>query len=299
MVISIVEKIVGRVYPLRRARFYLQRMVVGPSKRRKLASLLSRRLPVLPAAWGEEHLEERQILEEQGYVMLPNLVKECEVDEVVTWLKEKPVYDRWNKAAGTFSIDEPPDDCHTAPHLDTDIVNCPHLLRWANDPRVLSIVGQSLGGKPTLSNLTAWWSYPGHDEPQQAENFHRDVDDLRFIKLFVYLTDVDEECGPHVFVPGSHVCEDFTKIRRYTDEEVISYFGSKGIKSFHGERGSAFLENTFGLHKGQLPKSRRRLLFQAQYSLGPIGIYEYFPIQPEKSSGHPVLDEYVNRLYVK
>ena len=31
--------------------------------------------------------------------------------------------------------------------------------------------------------------------PRHAENFHRDVDDLKFIKLFVYLTDVGDENG--------------------------------------------------------------------------------------------------------
>lgn len=299
MVALIVKKIIGRVYPFRRSGFYLQRMLVGASNRRKVANLLSKRLPALPNALRGGYLKEREVLEEKGYVTLSNLVSKREVDEVVAWLKDKPVYDRWDKAAGTFLPDQPPSDCHTAPHLDVDIVNCPHLLRWANDPRVLSIVGQLLGGKPTLSNLTAWWSYPGHAEPQQAENFHRDVDDLHFIKLFVYLTDVDEECGPHVFVPGSHKHEGFSKIRRYTDEEVTSHFGPEGIKYFHGERGSAFLENTFGLHKGQLPKSKRRLLFQAQYSLGPIGIYDYSPIQRTMNAEMIDFDPYINRLYIK
>lgn len=299
MVPSIAKKIIGRVYPLRRAGFYLQRMVASARTRRKVADVFSKRLPTLPDALRGKYLKEREALEEQGYVMLPNFATKSEVDEVVTWLQDKPVYDRWNKAAGTFLPDQPPKECHTAPYLDADIVTCPHLLHWANDPRVLSIVGQLLGGKPTLLNLTAWWSYPGHDKPQQAENFHRDVDDLHFIKLFVYLSDVDEECGPHVYVPGSHQCESFRKIRRYTDEEVLSFFGADGIKYFHGERGTAFLENTFGLHKGQLPKSKRRLIFQAQYSLFPIGIYEYSPVQLEKNSESILLDRYINRLYVK
>ena len=299
MTSSIIGKIIKRVYPFRRIGFYLQRAIVDPRKRKKLADLFGKRLPALPDAWKWGYAEEQQILENKGFVKLPLLATKSEVEEVVSWLKDKPVFDRWKKSAGTFSIDNPPSDCHTALHLDADVVNCPHLLRWANDPRVLSIVGQAFGGKPTLSNLAVWWSYPGHSEPQQAENFHRDVDGLNFIKLFVYLSDVDEESGPHVFVPGSHRCEGFKKIRRYTDEEVLSFFGSEGIKYFRGERGSGFLENTFGLHKGQLPKSKRRLLFQAQYSLGPIGIYDYSPIQRPKNSELSELDAYVNRLYVK
>ena len=229
---SFLNKVIGRVYPLRNMLFYLHRLVSNPCARRKLADLLAKRLPALPAGFCNGYRQEREVLERDGYVMLPQFATKEEVAEVVAWLEDKPVYDRWNAAAGLFSPDSPPADCHTAPFRDVDIVNCPHLLRWANDPRVLSIVGKTLGCKPTLSNLTAWWSYPGHDKPQEAENFHRDVDDLHFIKLFVYLSDVDADCGPHVFVPGSHRDERFGKIRRYQDSEVTSVFRRRWYQVF-------------------------------------------------------------------
>ena len=34
--------------------------------------------------------------------------------------------------------------------------------------------------------------------------YHRDVDDFRFIKLFVYLTDTSSTTGAHSFIKGSH-----------------------------------------------------------------------------------------------
>jgi hypothetical protein len=296
---SIFKKVVARIYPFRRAAFYMQRLIVGAKNRRAVAKLFSKRLPEFPNAFRGRHLEELNALDENGYVMLPGLVRQEEVSEVLDYLKGKPVYDRWSRSSGLFSPDHPPKDCHTAPYRTEDIVNCPHLLNWANNPRILSIVGQHLGGKPTLSSLTVWWSYPGHHEPQEAENFHRDVDDLSFIKLFVYLNDVDDEGGPHVFVPGSHRSENFRKIRRYTDEEVESFFGSAKVKFFKGKAGTAFLENTFGLHKGELPKSKRRILFQAQYSMRPIGIYEYSPIPINENHRLTKLDRYINRLYIK
>lgn len=294
---SVLKKAIARIYPLRHLLFYLQRLVLNPNVRMKLADLMAKRLPALPAEHRNGYQQEREALRIDGYVMLPQFASKEEVTEVVAWLEDKPVYDRWNASAGFFSHKTPPDDCHTAPFRSIDIVNCPHLLRWANDPKILSIIGQSLGCKPTLSNLTAWWSYPGHDKPQEAENFHRDVDDLHFIKLFVYLSDVDSDCGPHVFVPGSHRDERLGKIRRYQDSEVISVFGKDGIKYFHGDCGTTFLENTYGLHKGQLPKRKPRLLFQAQYSLHPIGIYEYSPVHRPESPSFS-LDAYINRLYV-
>src|SRR5207253_11228502 len=204
---------------------------------------------------------------------------------------------RWRPDNGFFDPDTPAPDCHTALFSTEDVVRCPYALEWANNPKVLSIVGHALGAKPTLSNISIWWSYPGHEKPQEAENFHSDVDDLAFIKLFIYLTDVDDGCGPHVFVPGSQNKQIFGKIRRYSDEEIEKTFGRDGIKTFTGPQGSAFLENTFGLHKGQLPKKKRRLLFQAQYSLHPIGIYKYNPIVHSKILSAQ-FDNYTNRLYI-
>lgn len=292
-----IKKIIGRVYPLKRLAFFSQRLLMNPRCRELLSDLACKRLPSksLPVIPYED---DAASLHEAGYAMLDNLVRESEVKEMVDWFSDKKTFDRWDADAGYFDPERPPADCHTAPFSTEDIVNSPHAMKWVNDERVLKVVESILGAKPTLSNLSVWWSYPGHDAPQEAESFHRDVDDLRFIKLFIYLTDVSSGSGPHVFVPGSHRNPAFRKIRRYTDEEVETSFGKDGIKYFTGTRGTAFLENTFGLHKGQLPSIERRLLFQAQYSLHPIGIYDYSPVKLN-SSKILDLDGYVNRLYVK
>ncbi|MDQ0125873.1 hypothetical protein J2W17_004843 [Pseudomonas lini] len=295
---SVLEKIISRFYPPKNLAFHLQRQVMRPSTRKKLAKLATNMLPALPKEISTGYTDEVNNLEQHGYVMLSDLVQQNQIEDILGHLSDKNVYDRWKPKAGHFNADVPPNDCHTALYDDIDVLNCPHALSWANDPRVLSIVGQALGAKPTLSSLAIWWSYPGHDTPQQAENFHRDVDDLHFIKLFIYLTDVDENCGPHNFVPGSQRHDGFRKIRRYEDHEVISTFGSEGIKIFTGAKGTSFLENTFGLHKGQLPSKNRRLLFQAQYSLHPIGIYTYNPL-PRTRNDNLKPDQYINRLFIK
>jgi hypothetical protein len=158
-----------------------------------------------------------------------------------------------------------------------------------------------LGCKPTIGYMTAWWSIPTADGvPRHAENFHRDVDDLKFIKLFVYLTDVAAENGPHEFIRGSHADGTLGRIRRYTDEEVRDAFGSDRIVRFTGPAGSAFLENTYGMHRGLPVNEGRRLIFQVVYSLLPL---VYGPSRPFPSSvvapASVTLDPYTNRCYVR
>lgn len=294
---NIIKKVIGRVYPLKRLVFFSQRLLTSPRHREFVSNLACKRLPysdLSPQAY-EKDVEDLRL---NGYVMLEDLISSDDVKEMVDWFSNKLTYDRWNEAGGFFNPAQPPEDCHTAPFSTEDIVKSPHALKWINNEKILNIVEKALGAKPTLSNLSVWWSYPGHDTPQEAENFHRDVDDLRFIKLFIYLTDVDIESGPHAFVPKSHRHMGYRKIRRYTDEEVESDFGKDGIKHFTGKQGTAFLENTFGLHKGQLPLTKRRLLFQAQYSLHPIGVSEYSAVELPKGAKEN-LDTYTNRLYVK
>jgi hypothetical protein len=35
--------------------------------------------------------------------------------------------------------------------------------------------------------------------------FHRDSEDWRYLKILVYLSDVDDGAGPHVYLHGSHL----------------------------------------------------------------------------------------------
>lgn len=294
---SIFKKIKYRVYPLKRLGFFSQRLLTNPLHREFFSNLACKRLPRSELSVGAS-VHEVKSLQDNGYVMLENLVPSHELEQMVDWFSTKLTIDRYNEGAGHFDPLEPPESCHTASFSAEDILRSPHAIKWVNNENVLRIVEATLGAKATLSNISVWWSLPGHDTPQAAESFHRDVDDLRFIKLFIYLTDVDGESGPHAFVPKSHKHMGYRTIRRYSDEEIKSEFGENGIKYFTESKGSAFLENTFGLHKGQLPKKKRRLLFQAQYSLHPIGLSEYSPLKLSNETNEK-FDPYTNRLYIE
>ena len=95
------------------------------------------------------------------------------------------------------------------------IVGCPGLLQAINAPGILRLVSGYLGCKPTISSLGVRWSLPAAARPEATQLFHRDPDDWRFLKLFVYLTDVGPEAGPHVYVRGSHLTAACLRARPY------------------------------------------------------------------------------------
>ena len=142
----------------------------------------------------------------------------------------------------------------------------------------------------------AWWSVPGHDKAENEQFFHRDNDSIRFLKLFVYLLDVEQDCGPHIYVRGSHTQDGCYERRRHLDDEVERIFGSERIHTFMGPAGTAFIEDTFGLHKGSLPTEKRRLLLQIRYSTIPSVFMSRTALKDTRTGANNYFDRYTNRL---
>jgi hypothetical protein len=290
------EAIQYRIKP-RHLPFFFQRMFLNPNLRERIAGYLASRLKKMDAQLDEAASEPALQIAQKGYAFVESLITETQIREMRSWLDGRALYDRFDESVRGFTQEGIPAGTHVAPYQDVDVINCPHVMAIANDPRVLSIVSMVLGCAPTISNLSIWWSVGDGQGAQAAEKFHRDVDDWRFLKLFVYLTEVTDSTGPHMFVEGSHRVPQLLAIRRYSDQEVVNAFGKEPIRRFLAPAGTAFLENTFGLHKGLPVTDGRRLLFQVLYSMYPIGIYEYNPRQ--RTSDQTDLNPYTNRLYLR
>jgi hypothetical protein len=273
--------------------------------RAAVARLLARALPRADGrAVERQPPAARQLagdLDRQGYVHLPPLLTSEQIDDVIRFVDDQPCFDPYQPDLARFKCTDPPEPADVGHYSPAVVLRAPHLLGVANAPAVVSVAAEYLGCKPTISNVSLWWSFPHARPARNTQLFHRDRDDWKFCKLFVHLTAVDEESGPHVFVEGSHRSVRPSSLRRYTDEEVLAYFPRSSIKAFCLPAGSGFLVDTFGVHKGLAPTGRRRLLFQVEYSLLPIYQYQYAPLAlpdaaQELLSG---LDPYVNRLLIQ
>lgn len=256
---------VRRRPPLAVYAFHLIQEKIRPHRwRRNLARLIAITRPSYPSATPPAELG---ALDREGFAMLDGLVDATWVAHVRGLLEKRLCRDRWRKELGEFHCDAIPPQTHVADI--NDVIDIPEVLAIANHPRVLGTVGRYLGCMPTIDSIKAWWSLPGHDEAENEQFYHRDNDSIRFLKLFIYLSDVDDESGPHIYVRGSHGSDGCYGLRRYSDEEAVREFGADKVHTFTGPAGTVFLEDTYGLHKGQLPTGRRRLLLQVRYSVLP------------------------------
>ncbi len=141
----------------------------------------------------------------------------------------------------------------------------------ATDPFFFSIAQEYLGFNPVFDVLTMWWSARTGDEQLQsraAQRYHFDMDRLKFVKFFVYLTDVDTETGPHCYVRGSHQRKpaDLRKDDRLSDEEVLQHYAPEDVVELVGEAGTILAVDTRGFHKGKPLVQRDRLIFQVQFA---------------------------------
>jgi hypothetical protein len=173
------------------------------------------------------------------------------------------------------------------------LLRTPILVDLFNQPAIVDFVEAYLGCVPTLYSVNAWWTFPAKTpEGLNAQYFHRDTDDWRFCTLFLYLTDVDEEAGPHQVVAGSQTLEGMQRLLATARERgmdvsgfdaegsFVDYFGkefsqrcemlfSDAVWNGLGTAGTMFLVNTIALHRGLMARQKPRLVVWARYGLGP------------------------------
>ena len=279
--------------PSRAAAYFVQRCVTHPIVRRCVASVLAagvrsrhatlatRREPDLQDALGG--------LERDGIAMLPNLFSTSELADVVGFFLNQQVA---APGGGCIARDELPAGATMAAYDLATVVACPWLMTAINRGDILRLVSAFLGCKPTLCAVGVRWSFPG-PKSADVQAFHRDPDDWRFLKLFVYLTDVDGESGPHIYVAGSHNTRRSWHAKTYAQEQVEAQFGKQNMRAILGASGTTFIADTSGIHAGIPPQRAPRLLLQAQYSILPNFALHYRPVA---DPSHHRLDSYVNRL---
>ena len=73
---------------------------------------------------------------------------------------------------------------------------------------------------------------------------------------------------PNVFVAKTHRRKRLRHLwpkRRLDDVDVERAYGRDAVLFLQGKAGDGFVEDTFGLHKGVIPISKRRLVLQLEY----------------------------------
>ena len=160
------------------------------------------------------------------------------------------------------------------PHQTCDVID-----RIARNAKLLEIVRKYLGAEPRLwlSRLNWTFSLAGdqrnsdglrrrNDADYDIHDFHYDTHDFKSLTIFVYLTDVSMESGPHMFIRGTHKNKTLREIRNISicDEVATHLYGDK-IQIVLGEKGTIFAEDLSCYHKAAVCKEANRLILSLDY----------------------------------
>lgn len=263
---------------LRRFRYQLPPSAY-PGMAREVAKTIDQMCPSIGVGGNDADLRR------DGFMRTPELLTPDVCKEIISAaiLSELPVHDGWERTSGEWTrLETIPQSVHVAHYSD---LRFPTLIYAATHPSVIGAAASYFGCLPTISYVSLWWSMAGRDAPQDAELFHMDKHDYRFVKLFIPMTNVDEESGPTDIIKGSHKIEfwqqrmlrseDVERFhsmchqQRKSDEDIAYFFHPNEIETMTCLPGHGYLADTSAWHRGRLPKSRNRLMFQVCMTLLP------------------------------
>lgn len=157
------------------------------------------------------------------------------------------------------------------------------LHEISQDPVLIALARGYLGTPPVYSGSKVWWSFAVNKQPLKARQpvhcFHYDLYDYQCLRFFFYLTDVNESCGPHQFVQGSHhqrrLRHALSPLKACTDSEIVEYYGSENVITITGPAGTGFAEDPFCFHKGTPPQLTDRLILMLQFVAHDYGVFNH------------------------
>jgi hypothetical protein len=142
--------------------------------------------------------------------------------------------------------------------------------------RMLAIANSYVGLWTKLEYVDLWYSVP---QPETAERvasqkWHRDFNDRKLVKAFLYLVDVDETMGPFEYVPGSAGDGPYADLWAWeplgsnypSQEEFAQRVPEASIQTFTAPKGTIIFCDTSGFHRGGLSTTSARVLATVTYS---------------------------------
>ena len=221
-----------------------------------------------------------------------------------SYINHKSLFDAakaLNKYASNFEINDVNQYSHNSQYLrypQSDLVHIPEVQDLLLSQKLNEIASQYLQAPAQIKFFELLKSYP-NNKGKGSQLWHRDRDDFAELKLFIYCSDVDENSGPHGYIAKSQILNDkilsqvkdtkpshkklfenayYCKGGARPDDTILKYFPKKyKVQRFTGAEGTAFLEDTTGLHRGYPPREKPRLMFNICFCVG----LEHFNNVPE------------------
>ncbi len=145
------------------------------------------------------------------------------------------------------------------------------FVRFYLSNNLLEIATNYLGYVPQLFEVYVEKTIPVGDEaPAHSQNWHRDPEEKRTLKIFLYLSDVTTESGPFTYIKGSSPTSKGKYRNLYPQKlpdgsypseiQISNKINKSDLFVATGNQGSIIFCDTAGLHRGGYAKSHHRIM---------------------------------------
>jgi hypothetical protein len=182
-------------------------------------------------------------------------------------------------------------------------------------PEFAAIAAEYMEMVPRYVGTSFWHTKPTPDERVHSQVWHRDYNDRRLVKIFLYLNDVGRENGFFEYATGTHIHgpygRTFDRIgsngyRAYPDQAAVEaivgkiplvqldmvqksnlygsstpWHGKPSVVQCQAPAGTLIFADTFGLHRGGYVKQGHRDMIMSTYSTNFNVHKPHFAVTPE------------------
>lgn len=151
------------------------------------------------------------------------------------------------------------------------------FVRFALQRPIVQVANAYFGMLTHLRFINVWHTFATQSPPRDSQLWHRDRDDHHIIKVFVYLSDVDEDSGPFTYAPCSHpkgVVRDEARHRiervdgprRTVDADMNEIVPRERWVKATGPAGTIVFADTRGYHCGGRARKRDRIMYIGMFA---------------------------------
>jgi hypothetical protein len=157
-------------------------------------------------------------------------------------------------------------------------------LAVCSSRKLLDIANGYLRLWSKVDYVDVWYSIPVGEQAERraSQLWHRDFEDRHLLKVFLYLSDVDQQAGPFEYVSGTQPGGPHEDIDPWqasgisasqkgtallgVEQQIAARVSPEHIRTFTGPKGTMIFCNTSGLHRGGFAEIRPRVLATAAYT---------------------------------
>jgi len=235
-------------------------------------------------------------LKNDGVLIYSDVIDRVESESITNSANNK-IFHQGNSHNNNFNLYDPENKgVWWFTDRNTHLYHNEAVQKILTDENLLRIAHSYFNTTPILHSINFWASYPG--ERDCTHRFHQDWDDIKFLKVFVYLNDIGSDNGPHFYVKNSlhKIVKKDTLPRGHAGSARVddSFFENyqDDIMEITGNTGTLIVEDTNGFHRGSRVKTGKRYILQLLF-----GVSRTFELLESGRLNYTLNKKKSNKLY--